>query len=331
MPAHALKSSAETGGSDILDLVSQYPIFRSIVENLRFWDLIQFSRTSTSVRSVCHGFIQDSSYEGPEHIPNTRIKVALRLGQHNTSTWRLYKSLTSKHCSEPDHTKGDEGLGCRLCSRPVCFACIVKHSFGKEEHTFLLRGRALCEQCLGSGNPHSEHILVQGNCAVKIAYDRLSLCQCASQDGILCSGCKEKQNEDSSHKYKQRCAGNRCYNPVNTNSPAVRVCLWCDLALPSALPKLKIGKSSLFAKAYESGSYGLEFLSSSSRFRPLEPEAIESASGGLVIIPIGELGEVQSPIAILAPPNHDWPPPNDALPAYSLYPVEVEQPSSHQV
>lgn len=306
----------------ILDLISQYPIFSSILENVHFWDLIQLSRTSTTIRSACHGFVEDLSDNGSEYVSDTGIRVALNIGCQNTSTWRLYKNLTRKNCSESDHTKGREGLGCRLCSRPVCFACVVKHSFGKEENTFLLRGRTLCEECFRAGNPHSEHILVQGSVNVRTIYGRSRLCHCTSQDGILCSDCKRKQNEESSHKYKRLCAGNGCHNPINTNSVTVRVCLWCDSILPLAVLKQQDGVSPLFKIRHASGIHTQGYRSGSAPHEYSEQAMMEASFGELITIPTVELVSVQISTTILEPDN-DWPPPDDALPAYSLYPVQT--------
>ena len=309
---------------DIFDLITQYPIFSSILENLHFWDLIQLSRTGTSIRSACHGFIVEPSHEGLDCISNPGIRAALKIGQHNTSTWKLYKSLTSKHCSELDHTKGDQGLGCRLCSRPVCFACIVKHSFGKEENTFFLRGRSLCELCFNSGNPHSEHILVRGSTIVQVEYSRSRLCHCTSQNGILCSDCKRKQNKDSSLKYKHSCAGNGCHNPVDTNFSALRICLWCDSLLPIALHKQQDSTSPLFKQGYGSGIYTQGYRPTSTTHGRPEQDTIPSTLGESVTTNlVADLVGAQTSTSNLAP-NHDWPPPEDVPPAYSLHPVEAE-------
>ena len=222
---------------NVTDLISQFPIFSSLTKHLDLWDLIQLSRTSVAIRYLCHRFNNDELSGEVSHISGTNIRKALRIGQHRTTTWKLYKSLAQQRCRELDHTRGLTPLGCKLCSKPVCFACIVKHSFDKHESTFLLRGRALCKQCFNAGNPHSEHIGVRGSVPAKMSYAETGLCVCTSHDGILCSDCKKKHNQDSLYVFRRICAGTGCGQPLDGDSTGARVCLWCDSILPTASQK----------------------------------------------------------------------------------------------
>jgi len=108
--------------------------------------------------------------------------------------------------------RGESIRSCRVCSMPVCEACIFKSSFGKwDERTFSNRTRSLCPDCY---NLPGER-----------------LCICTAKDGHLCIECKTKQKYHAEENLNQ-CHGEGC-SKTKEGGFAGRVCLWCDRRLPS--------------------------------------------------------------------------------------------------
>ncbi|CAF9920064.1 MAG: hypothetical protein GOMPHAMPRED_001968 [Gomphillus americanus] len=302
---------------NITDLIGQFPIFSSLIKYLDLWDLIQLSRTSAAIRYLCHRFKDDEVFEGTKHISGTNIRKSLRIGQHKTTTWKLYKSLAQKRCRELDHTRGIAPLGCKLCSKPVCFACIVKHSFDKHESTFLLRGRALCNQCFNAGNPHSEHIGVQGSVPLKMSYAETGLCVCTSLDGVLCSDCKKKHNQDSLYVFRSICAGTGCGQPLDGDATGARVCLWCNSILPTASQKQQYETSHGFSSMRDD----LIPVRGSTRMSVIRRITSAALHGSIHRTSLLDSNETRD--ATIGSSLEPLPPPNDAeIPEYSQYPTD---------
>ena len=247
--------SADTMAT-LLQLIATFPVLEAILSALSYADLLNLSRVSTSYRAILHGF------NCPTHLPShngpdveapifkekflkedprkpkelQRIRLDLHIGNHQTDTWRRYKSVVRWLCSEPHHTVGQRPKQCLRCSMPVCETCIVKSSMKKNQHTYDRRRRLICEDCWARGVPHHEGRRVGPHEVVFVDYERSKLCHCMSSDGILCLGCIEQQNSDLDRKLAY-CAGNNCSNKVIEDSAGGRVCLWCTGVLPSLRSK----------------------------------------------------------------------------------------------
>ena len=213
--------------TDLYFLLSQYSVLESLVAALALADLFNLSKVSSSYRALLKGFPCESASLYYDRC--SRVRSSLHLGEQ-TRRWQNLKSMSQLQCSEPKHTKGMNPRGCRMCSAPVCEACIVKSSFGKNEHTFENRRRHLCDECWFSGNPHAGRLRYGVRSPTIINWDHGDVCRCSAKDGILCSQCKIQQNTDLDTKL-EHCAGQDCSSILNGET--ARVCLWCALALPS--------------------------------------------------------------------------------------------------
>ena len=212
----------------LIELLHAYPTLESLVAVLTLGDLFNLSRTNTTIRALLHGFSYGSITK--PHLLEA-VRPALSIGRHNTSYWETLKTKSPLCCSEPQHTKGDKVKGCRMCSMPVCEACVIKASFGKrDEKTFPNRTRLLCVDCFNSGIPHQEMSLNGEGNVVQTPYFMRTECICIAKDGHLCLNCKNKNNHDIDSKAKQ-CFGIGCPKP-NSDGFGGRVCLWCDSPLP---------------------------------------------------------------------------------------------------
>lgn len=122
-----------------------------------------------------------------------------------------------------------------MCSMPVCEACIIKESFGKrDEKTFQNRTRTICPECYDAGTPHIGQTLnpgMKGKDAIHSLSERGSICICTPKDGHLCLRCKIEQRSNLEFKLA-RCYGQGC-TWTRPEGFAGRICLWCDLRLPS--------------------------------------------------------------------------------------------------
>ena len=208
-------------------ILSCYPILETFLSALPLGALLNLSKVNLELRIILHNFQYDPHNGGisksPEECPDLHIQ------KHQTPSWVHFKSLCLLECSEPHHTKGQNPRGCRMCSMPVCEACIVKSSFGKKENTFQTRRRYLCKECWISGNPHVGQIPPSGSLALE--YERSELCRCTAKDGTLCLRCKDQQNLEAEQKHAH-CAGTGCSNEVDERNSAGRICLWCSCVLP---------------------------------------------------------------------------------------------------
>lgn len=214
----------------LLDLLSSFPILEAILSVLPLGSLLGLSKVNSDYRAVLHGFSFINEDSGLAQ--GTNIRLRLHIGEHQTGTWRHYKSISQLECSERHHTRGENVRGCRVCSMPVCEACIVKSSFGKRENTFQARARRLCKECWAIGNPHAEKLQPDVHAIALLDYDFSEICRCTARDGTLCLGCKEHRNSEYIRQLAC-CIGYSCTNDeLDYDTTAGRICLWCDRILP---------------------------------------------------------------------------------------------------
>ena len=208
-------------------LLSNFPILEGILSALPLGSLLDLSRVNSDYRAILHGFSLVNQVSG---LQNTCSR--LHIGQHQTAIWRHYKSLSQLECSERHHTKGNNIRGCRVCSMPVCEACIVKSSFGKKENAFRARTRRLCQECWVIGNPHAGSLQPEIHTIALLDYALSETCRCTAWDGTLCLRCKEQQNSEYIQQ-RDCCVGYGCKKDgLNDDSAASRICLWCHRVLP---------------------------------------------------------------------------------------------------
>lgn len=221
----------------LIDLLSQYPIVRALAQELPFAGLLNLARLNTHYRNILHGFSLE--YMELDHCKDRNgARQGLHLGEHETRHWRNLKTLSQMICSEPQHTKGSNPRGCRMCSKPVCEGCIVKASFGKHEKTFQNRRRHLCPNCWTTSNPLRETPIEPLHLSKPVSYTpcyhcALSFrgyCSCTARDGWLCLECKTAQRPGPEVAAKV-CAGQSCSNPLYETEEELRACLWCHLPL----------------------------------------------------------------------------------------------------
>ena len=211
----------------LLAVLSCYPVLEAFLSTLQLGALLNLSKINSDFRFLLHNFEDRPRHS--EMSESLEVRQDLKIGKHQTSSWLKFKSLCLLECSEPHHTKGENPRGCRMCSMPVCEACIVKSSFGKKENTFQSRRRYMCDDCWTSGNPHNRRIRSSNSWILD--YNRSTLCRCTAKDGILCLRCKTEQISEANHIYAY-CAGFGCSNEVSENDSAGRICLWCSCVLP---------------------------------------------------------------------------------------------------
>ena len=211
--------------ASLLDIVLIIPIQEALVYRLSLGDLLNLSKTNSIFRAALHGFNFGRQYQGI--LPFAPSRPALRINQHNTFHWKNSKSRSLLLCSEPHHVRGEKVRGCRMCSMPVCEACVIKASFGKRnERTFWNRTRSVCPDCYDTGNVRGENLMTKDG--VKI-FLNLKRCICTAEDGHLCDKCKMNQKFDAREERNQ-CHGEGCLR-AKEGGFAGRVCLWCNLRL----------------------------------------------------------------------------------------------------
>lgn len=216
--------------ASLLNLILIQPIQEAIVYSLPLGDLLNLSKTNSLFRAAFHGF--HFGRHDQELFSFAQSRPALRIGQHNTPHWKKCKSRSLLLCSEPHHVRGEKVRGCRMCSMPVCEACIIKASFGKRETTFWNRTRSLCPDCYEVGSVYWEKLWRENS--VKSSPSHLNhkepVCICTAKDGHVCIKCKMKQKLDA-RENPDRCQGEGCPR-AKEGGFAGRVCLWCNLRLP---------------------------------------------------------------------------------------------------
>jgi len=163
----------------------------------------------------------------------------LLIDVHESDAWLNPKPTSQLLCSEPQHTKGSNARGCRMCSKPVCEGCIIKASFGKQENTFKNRRRRFCDQCWLSGNRHAG-ARMDDPCAKRMPYTAFAeagnFCCCTTDDGWLCLRCKTAQIEDLALTLN-KCCGQGCWHSLDDDETNRRICLWCGSPLDGRLAK----------------------------------------------------------------------------------------------
>ena len=216
--------------ASLLDIILMRPIQEALVYKLPLGDLLNLSKTNSTFRAALHGF--DFGRQDQELLSFAHSRPEIRIGQHNTLYWKHCKSRCLLLCSEPHHVRGENVRGCRMCSMPVCEACIIKASFGKRnQRTFWNRTRSLCPDCYKLGNVHRERLMEENG--VKILPTHFDpeepMCICTAKDGHLCNKCELKQKLDARENLDQ-CHGEGCLR-AKEGGFAGRVCLWCNLRL----------------------------------------------------------------------------------------------------
>lgn len=239
-----------TSSPTFLSVVRQWPVASNIAETLPAGSLINLARTSSSLREALHGFGPLVTGEPENHSPlddtggNVRLRKELHLGNHRTPYWEGLKKIAPFTCSSKTHTKGDKTRSCLYCSTPICESCVVKHSFGKSEHTFKNRCRFMCRSCWDKGNPHRERRYSgRWDAAAKYSYKSASqardCCTCTSRDGWVCNDCKDKQNAVANGDGSKVCFGENCGMILEEDKDRRRICLWCDKPIPRGRASFK--------------------------------------------------------------------------------------------
>lgn len=217
--------------ASLLDIVLIHPIQQSLLCSLSLGDLLHLSRTNSTFRAVFHGVPIKAHDRGL--LASAHSRPSLFIGAHDTQYWKRCKSMTLLACSESHHVRGEKIRGCRMCSMPVCEACIIKSSFGKpDERTFSSRTRSFCPDCYGLGNVHRDRRLTGTDAKSDAPHfdPQEPICECTAKDGHLCVQCKTKQRVDAGKECNQ-CHGKGC-SRAKEGGFSGRVCLWCDLRLP---------------------------------------------------------------------------------------------------
>jgi len=177
------------------------------------------------------------AFDGSASVALSRHDVLV--GIHESDARLNPKPTSQLLCSEPQHTKGSNARGCRMCSKPVCEGCVIKASFGKQQNTFQNRRRRFCGQCWFSGNRHAG-ARMDDPCAKRMPYAAFAragnFCCCTADDGWLCLRCKAAQKDDPALKL-YKCCGQDCENSLEDDEANRRICLWCDSPLDGRLAK----------------------------------------------------------------------------------------------
>lgn len=218
--------------TSLLDVILIDQIQESLLYSLPLGALLNLSKTNSSFREAFHRFRFER--HGRELLSSAKSRSLLYLGQHNTLHWKACKSKSLLLCSEPHHVRGENIRGCRVCSTPVCEACIIKSSFGKRDaRTFSNRTRSLCPDCYDLGNGHGDKM--SKGALMEHPPSNLNpgepSCICTAKDGHLCIECQTKQKCDAKENLDQ-CHGEGC-SRAKQGGFAGRVCLWCDRRLSS--------------------------------------------------------------------------------------------------
>jgi len=182
-------------------LFSHYTVVTELAKMITTGDLIQLSRTSSTIRET---LLQSRAH------------------------WERLVSLTSLDCSERDHIKGEKIKGCRICSMPVCETCIVRADFFGQNGTYSNRIRTFCDTCWSATDFSDTDLTPQD----LVNYAAPVLCECVAKDGWLCSSCRAIERSELVYN-KRVCATDGCDNPHNS-SEKHRVCTWCQHPLPAA-------------------------------------------------------------------------------------------------
>ena len=247
----------------LLNLLSIYPILEELVPHMGLGDVIRLSRVSSQYRAVMHGF----------ELPATEENSRLRIGEHRTALWESLKSKSVLRCAETQHRPTKHTIrSCRICSFPVCEACVIRESFSKpNELTFHNRSRKMCSKCWSTGRHQKRQLLDQGSWECGYGPDPAGagdICACSAKDGHLCLECKTMQNSKSVDEVG-KCYGEACKVSLDETEVG-RVCLWCDLALPDG-PQRAVSRRQYDIRHLHARSH-------SAYERPKEPESTDEAN-----------------------------------------------------
>ena len=206
----------------LIDILLISSIQENVSSHLAHGDLSNLSKINSEYRAVLHRVRIGSS--------NQEIRRSLYSGQHGSPYWRRLKAKGLWVCSESHHVQGTVVRDCRMCSMPVCEACVIKVSFRKHnEGTFATRCRSLCPDCYNSGNTHGGRFSRDAHSSHSLPNLIHPYCSCTAKDGHLCLECKKKQ-ESEAKTHVDQCHGNGCSVMKVMGFPS-RVCLWCGLRI----------------------------------------------------------------------------------------------------
>ncbi|RPA98572.1 hypothetical protein L873DRAFT_1012839 [Choiromyces venosus 120613-1] len=158
-------------------LFSHYTIITKLSEEITTGDLIQLSRTSSTIR--------ETLLQSREH-------------------WERLVGLTKLECTEKGHKKGEKIKGCKICSIPVCETCIVRADFFGQNGTYSNRIRTFCDTCWSATNFSDAEPTAP------------ILCECVAKDGWLCSSCRAIERSELIYN-EGTCATDGCDNPHNSS------------------------------------------------------------------------------------------------------------------
>ena len=217
----------------LLSILEPWPIAASFAAQSNAADLIHLSRVDSRIRAALHSFAP------PADVSGQRVRQSLNIGSHQTSYWQQLKLKAPFTCSSPTHTRGSRPHPCRICSMPICEACVIRDSFARRsENTFKNRQRFLCKTCWTTGKPHRRHKFIgQRKLEGQEQEERHSgcppgqneFCSCTNQkDGWLCISCKDAQNSEVSTSKFTTCFGEDCEQLLHDARERRRICLWCD-------------------------------------------------------------------------------------------------------
>ena len=227
----------EAAANDNLTLhstLSAWPVADALARALPVGDLLTLARTSSALRASLHGFPLPLDTNNNE-AARPPVRDSIYVGLHQTPEWRSLKEAAPFECSSKTHTKGSKPRPCRLCSTPICEACIVRDSFAhRNENTFKHRTRSFCLPCWQNGNL-SKSMRYSGAGQQQLEPDT-SHCVCTlMKDGWLCLPCKWQQNKEAQAPEAKTCHGEACDNDVGPDAGSRRLCLWCQRTLPPHL------------------------------------------------------------------------------------------------
>ena len=256
------------GEVNLLDVISISPLLERLARLLPFGSLLSLSRTNSTYRAILHGFsipssssLHSSHNEDAPSISETEtlcsddngsfcftdsdticsvddfaqdtkdggVRPGLKIGWHQTELWKKLKSTSMMECSETFHKRGKVCKTCRICSMPVCEACIMKLSFSRMGSAYNTRERHLCDGCFESGNPHGDKLRYGPDHGL-IDYKSLRRCICTARDGFICAECRDLHFR----RHYDRvwlCAGYKCQKTIE-RVWGVRVCSWCNGSIP---------------------------------------------------------------------------------------------------
>lgn len=138
--------------ASLLDLLNGVSIQERFACHLSPGDLLDLSRTNPNIRAMLHDSRMPKDDNNKTKLPSMVSTLSNSPESDDTPLWKRSEPRNLLLCSEPQHVKGDKVRGCRMCSKPVCEACVIKSSFKFNEGTSASRARSLCPDCYETGN-----------------------------------------------------------------------------------------------------------------------------------------------------------------------------------